>query len=53
VVLAFRPAEWSPVCSDQLALYNQVLHEIQRSNAQHLGIAVDNLRTRGRAWLKG
>ena len=25
VVLAFYPADWSPVCGDQMALYNEVL----------------------------
>ena len=30
VVLAFYPADWSPVCGDQMALYNQVLPEFGR-----------------------
>ncbi len=25
LIMAFYPADWSPVCSDQMALYNQVL----------------------------
>ena len=25
VILVFYPADWSPVCGDQLALYNEVL----------------------------
>jgi len=25
VVLAFYPADWSPVCGDQMALYNEML----------------------------
>ena len=25
VILAFYPADWSPVCSDQMALYNEML----------------------------
>src|SRR5438270_13570587 len=29
VVLAFYPADWSPVCGDQMALYNQMLDEFQ------------------------
>ncbi|HXQ93207.1 MAG TPA: redoxin domain-containing protein [Nitrososphaerales archaeon] len=41
VILAFYPADWSPVCTDQLALYNQVLPEFQRFNAEVLGISVD------------
>src|SRR5579871_5842305 len=41
VVLAFYPADWSPVCSDQMALYNELLGEFRRYNAQILGISVD------------
>jgi peroxiredoxin len=41
VILAFYPADWSPVCGDQMALYNQVLPEFQRAGAQLLGISVD------------
>jgi peroxiredoxin len=41
VILAFYPADWSPVCSDQMALYNQLLSEFRRYNAQILGISVD------------
>jgi len=43
VILAFYPADWSPVCGDQLALYNQVLPEFERYNAQLLGISVDSV----------
>jgi AhpC/TSA family len=25
VILTFYPADWSPVCGDQMALYNEVL----------------------------
>lgn len=41
VILAFYPADWSPTCGDQLALYNEVLPEFQRHDAQLLGISVD------------
>jgi peroxiredoxin len=41
VVLVFYPADWSPVCGDQLALYNEVLAEFARYNAQLLAISVD------------
>lgn len=41
VILAFYPADWSPVCGDQMALYNQVLPEFHRAGAQLLGISVD------------
>lgn len=41
VILAFYPADWSPVCGDQMALYNEVLSEFQRYDATLLGISVD------------
>jgi peroxiredoxin len=41
VVLAFYPADWSPVCGDQMALYNEILPEFQRLGAELLGISVD------------
>jgi len=41
VILAFYPADWSPVCSDQMALYNEVLPEFERYGARLLGISVD------------
>ncbi len=43
VILAFYPADWSPVCSDQMALYNEVLPEFQKANAELLGISVDGV----------
>src|SRR6478672_13523503 len=42
VILAFYPADWSPVCSDQMALYNETLRFFTRHNAQLLGISVDS-----------
>lgn len=41
VVLAFYPADWSPVCGDELAIFNQALPEFKRYGAQILGISVD------------
>lgn len=41
VILAFYPADWSPVCSDQMALYNETLRFFERHNAVLLGISVD------------
>ena len=41
VILAFYPADWSPVCGDQMALYNETRHEFTRFGAQILGISVD------------
>ena len=43
VVLAFYPADWSPVCGDQIALYNEILQEFRRFNASLLGISVDGV----------
>jgi peroxiredoxin len=41
VILAFYPADWSPVCGDQMALYNEILPEFRRLKANLLGISVD------------
>src|SRR5580704_4396569 len=41
VILAFYPADWSPVCGDQMALYNEILPEFHRFNANLIGISVD------------
>ena len=41
VILAFYPEDWSPVCSDQMALYQEVMPEFKRFDAQLLGISVD------------
>ena len=41
VILAFYPADWSPVCGDQMALYNEVLPEFERYGARIVGISVD------------
>ena len=43
VILAFYPADWSPVCGDQMALYNQILPEFRRGGAQLIGISVDGV----------
>lgn len=43
VILAFYPADWSPVCGDQMALYNQVLPEFHKHKAMMLGISVDGV----------
>lgn len=41
IVLVFYPADWSPVCGDQVSLYNEMLSEFQEFGAQILGISVD------------
>ena len=43
VILAFYPADWSPVCGDQMALYNEILDEFRRFDAELLGISVDGV----------
>src|SRR5579863_668798 len=43
VVLVFYPADWSPVCSDQLGLYNELLPEFAPFDAEILGISVDGI----------
>lgn len=43
VVLAFYPADWSPVCGDQMALYNELHSEFQKYNAEVIGISVDGV----------
>lgn len=43
VILAFYPADWSPVCGDELTLFNEVLPEFRRHNAELLGISVDGV----------
>lgn len=43
VVLAFYPADWSPVCGDQMALYNELLPEFRRHGAELLGVSVDGV----------
>ena len=42
VILAFYPADWSPVCSDQMALYNEMLKYFTKYDATILGISVDS-----------
>jgi peroxiredoxin len=41
VIMAFYPADWSPICGDQMTLYNQVLPEFRKHEAELLGISVD------------
>ena len=43
VVLAFYPADWSPVCSDQMALYSEILPTFREYDAAVLGISVDSV----------
>ena len=43
VILAFYPADFSPVCGDQMSLYNEILAEFQKHGAELLGISVDGV----------
>ena len=43
VVLVFYPEDWSPVCSDQLTLYQELQSEFARFDAQLVGISVDGI----------
>ncbi len=43
VILVFYPADWSPVCGDQVALYNEMLSEFREYAAELVGISVDGV----------
>src|ERR1700736_2047509 len=43
VILAFYPADFSPVCGDQMALYHEVLPEFSKHGAELIGISVDGV----------
>jgi peroxiredoxin len=42
LVMAFYPADWSPVCTDQMSLYNEILPEFHQFGAKLVGISVDS-----------
>jgi peroxiredoxin len=42
LVMAFYPADWSPVCTDQMALYNEILPEFKRLNGELVGVSIDH-----------
>lgn len=43
VILVFYPADWSPVCGEQMVLYNEVLPLFEEYGANLLGISVDGM----------
>ena len=43
VIIAFYPADWSPVCGEQMVLYNEVLEMFAEYEAQLVGISVDGI----------
>ena len=42
VILAFYPSDWSPVCGDQMAIYNESLRLFHKLNAEVIGVSVDS-----------
>src|SRR3954453_21041475 len=42
LVLCFYPLDFSPVCTDQLSLYQEVIGEIESRGASLVGISVDS-----------
>lgn len=43
VILLFYPADFNPVCSNEVQLFNEILPEFEKHEAQLLGISVDNV----------
>lgn len=43
VVLVFYPADFSPVCQQEVNLFNEMVSEFDKHDAQILGISVDNV----------
>lgn len=41
LIIVFYPADWSPVCSDEMVLFNEVLPEFRKHQADLVGISVD------------
>jgi peroxiredoxin (alkyl hydroperoxide reductase subunit C) len=41
VILVFYPADWSPVCGDELALYQELVPQFENYGAQIMAISVD------------
>ena len=42
LVLCFYPLDFSPVCTDQLSIYQEVLGDIEERGASLLGVSVDS-----------
>lgn len=43
VILLFYPADWSPVCGDELALFNELHPDFRSHGAELLAISVDGV----------
>jgi peroxiredoxin len=42
LMLVFYPSDFSPVCTDQLSIYQEVLEEIHQNGVELVGISVDS-----------
>ncbi len=42
IVLAFYPLDFSPICTDQLNVYQEILPELERAGARLYGVSVDS-----------
>jgi peroxiredoxin len=42
LIIAFYPADFSAVCSDQMSLYQEVLGDLETAGASLVGISVDS-----------
>jgi peroxiredoxin len=47
LVLAFYPLDFSPVCTDQLSIYQEVLEEIADHGASLVGVSIDSYPCHG------
>jgi peroxiredoxin len=47
LIMAFYPADWSPICTDQMALYNEILPLFQDYDAELVGISIDHVWCHG------
>jgi peroxiredoxin len=43
LIMAFYPADWSPVCTDQMALYDEVLPMFQELGGELVGTSIDHV----------
>ena len=43
VVLVFYPADWSPVCTDELGIFSQICGDFDELHSVVLGISVDSV----------
>jgi peroxiredoxin len=47
LIIAFYPADWSPICTDQMSLYNEVLPVFQELGGELVGISIDHVWCHG------